>query len=294
MHSKLINSTLCGAAAPLLIGLSVTSGCDHVDAAVPDTGRTLGDPVALGEGTARAYVIMEGGAPTELGIALSESALEGLPSDGSGHHGDGMMTHEYILELPAGHGTPFTFIELNWNPSGHEPDGVYAGVPHFDFHFYTVSRAERDAIDPADPQFAEKANNLPDIDFIPAYNLMLAPPEATPAEVAVPRMGVHWVDTRSPELQGMFGNPDGFGPFTTTFIHGTWDGQVHFWEPMITRAYILEKKTTQDPAVRDEVIELPKPARYQAPGYYPEAYRIQWDAATREYRIALTRLKVRN
>ena len=115
----------------------------------------------------------------------------------------------------------------------------------------------------------------------------------TPGEVAVPMMGVHWVDTRSHELQGMFGNPDGYSPFTTTFIHGTWNGELIFWEPMITREHIVAKKTASDPAVRDEVIGIPLPSAYQAPGYYPDAYGIAWDPEAREYRIALKGLAQR-
>ena len=56
----------------------------------------------------------------------------------------------------------------------------------------------------------------------------------------------------------------------------------------------IEKKDASDPAVQNEVIQLPLPARYQAPGHYPTAYRIQWDSEAREYRIALTQLQERN
>lgn len=78
----------------------------------------------------------ETGEPADIGVALSARALEGLPAAGRGHHGAGMMTHEYIVALPANNKTPFTFLELSWNPMGHEPDGVYQDVPHFGFHFY--------------------------------------------------------------------------------------------------------------------------------------------------------------
>jgi hypothetical protein len=66
-----------------------------------------------------------------------------------------------------------------------------------------------------------------------------------------------------------------------------------FDEPMITRAHLLAKKTAAEAGVRDEVIPIPTPAHYAAPGSYPTAYRITWDAAAREYRIALTRLAAR-
>jgi len=216
--------------------------------------------------------------------------LEGLPATGLGHHGTHETPHVFLLDLPAQGGVPFEFVELNWNPMGLEPAGVYQDVSHFDFHFYTVPPEERTAIVPTDPSWADKANRLPEEQYVPPFIAALAPPEAAPADIAVPLMGVHWVDVRAPELQGMLGNPDAHRPFTKTFIHGSWDGRFIFWEPMITRAYLLAKKEATDPAVRDEIVPIPTPYRYQAPGYYPGAYRITWDRERREYRIALTNL----
>lgn len=260
---------------------------------MPGIIRRYGSTVALGDGEARAYVNVDAttGAPLEIGVALDERALDGLPTAGTGHHGGHAMPHEFILELPARYSTPFQFVELNWNPAGHEPEGVYQDVPHFDFHFYTISKTERDAIVLTDPAYAAKANAVPTGDYVPPFNAALGPPGAAPAQIAVPKMGVHWVDVRSPELQALLGKPEAYQPFTTTFIHGSWDGKFHFWEPMITRAHILEKKTTTDPAVRDQVIPIPTPGRYHVAGYYPSAYRITWDADAREYRIALTQLR---
>jgi len=259
--------------------------------------RSYGSPVRLGDGHVRSYVEFgrEGNqVPVEVGVAFDESAMEGLPASGSGHHDGHMETHEFILELPAKHNTPIRFVELNWNPSGHEPEGVYLDVPHFDFHFYTVAKAERDAIVPTNPQFAKEADNIPVGDFVPPFTAPLGPPGVPPSGIAVPKMGVHWVDLRSQELQGILGKPEAFKPFTTTFIYGSWNGKFHFLEPMITRAYLLEKKTTKDAGVRDETIAIPVPARYADPGYYPTAYRITWDEQSREYRVALTKLEKRD
>ena len=258
----------------------------------PGAHRQYGAPVRLGEGRARTYVVYDqksGRAPLEIGIALDERALDGLPAPGTGHHGAQYEMNEYILQLPARHGTPFEFVELDWNPGGHEPPGVY-DTPHFDFHFYTITKAERDAIDPSDPQYAAKANRLPAADLIPQFYGLPLPPGTPPVAAAVPRMGVHMLDMRSPEIQGLLGNPQGYRPFTTTFIHGAWDGEVTFFEPMITRAYIVGKKAETDPAKRNEVIGLPAPQRYSTAGYYRGAYRMAWDAQAKEYRIALTSL----
>jgi hypothetical protein len=274
-----VHSVLSLAAAGLLVTAS------------PASNRTYGTAIRLGNGEARSYVQRDSkGNPTEVGIALSERALEGLPTSGSGHHGNTMMTHSFTLELPNDNMTPFKFVELNWNPAGHEPEGVYQDVPHFDFHFYTISQAARDSISPEDPNFAAKAENLPAKEFIPPFAAPLAPPGMKLSQVAVPMMGVHWPDVRAPELQKILGKPEAYKPFTTTFLHGTWNGQVHFWEPMITHAFLVKKHATKDPAMRDQVIPLPVPAKYQKPGYYPAAYRITWDDEAKEYRVALTNL----
>jgi hypothetical protein len=295
-HSLLILTP----AMMLLAGTSTTAqtlalaGTPAKTAVKPAASTRYGNAVKLGDGNARAYIILDEktNTPREIGVALDERALDGLPAAGSGHHDAGHLTHEFILSLPSNNQTPFKFVELNWNPLGHEPDGVYQDVPHFDFHFYTISKAERDAITPKDPEFESKANNLPPKEFVPPFTVPLGPPGAPPAKVAVPMMGVHWSDLRSAELQRLLGKPEAFKPFTATFIHGSWNGKFHFWEPMVTRAHILEKKTT-DAAVRDQVIPISIPAKYQVPGYYPSAYRITWDAEAREYRIALTELALR-
>ncbi|HEY0997322.1 MAG TPA: hypothetical protein VGD77_15105 [Gemmatimonadaceae bacterium] len=251
--------------------------------------RRYGAATKVGQGAIRPYVTLDPATnePLEIGVAFDEGALQGLPTDGAGHHGQPGAVHQYILQFPAT-ATPFQFLEVNWNPMGHEPDGVYAGVPHFDFHFYTISQAERDAIMPSDPRWAEKANDIPTGEYVPAFNVPLGPPGAKPAAVAVPMMGVHWSDLRSPELQKLLGKPEAYQPFTATFIHGSWAGRYIFWEPMITRAHLLAKRDAADPAVRDQVLPIPVPAKYHVPGFYPDAYRITWDAEAKEYRVALT------
>ena len=52
------------------------------------------------------------------------------------------------LDLPAKNPTQYKFVQFDWNPAGHEPAGVY-DLPHFDFHFYTVSRRSAE-LDPAE------------------------------------------------------------------------------------------------------------------------------------------------
>jgi hypothetical protein len=251
-----------------LLSAVVVTGCAAASAADAANRVAYGTPVTLGQGIARTYVTMENGKATEIGIALSEGALKALPADGDpgGIPLEGHSMFEYVLSLPEGNGTAFRHAVVNWNPAGHEPHGVY-NRPHFDFHFYTISNAERVAIDPEDPEFEAKATNTPAPDAIPARYIL-------PAPHALPQMGVHWIDTSSVELKG--------APFTKTFIFGSYDGKVIFAEPMITKAFLESKPQF--------TASLPAPPRGRAEGFYPESYSIRWDASSKEYRITLVGL----
>jgi hypothetical protein len=259
--------------------------------------RQYGTPQRIGNGTMRTYIVSDqkdGGRPLEVGVALSERALEGLPAPVDSPDPMANM-HMYIPDLPARNPTQYKFVQFDWNPKGHEPEGVYT-LPHFDFHFYTVPVEVKNSILPSDPRYAEKAASYPAAQYrYPFYlDAATASGGVPAAAVTIPMMGLHWLDVRSPELQQLTGHPEAWQPFTKTFLYGSWDGQFIFDEPMITRAYILSKKTATDPAVIDEIIPVPTAQQYSPAGYYPSAYRISWDAQQKEYRIAVTQLSWRN
>ena len=298
--AALATAVLSLTACQELTGSTASPGRAGYDA--PGVHRQYGVPQKVGNGRARTYVVIDqknGGRPLEVGVALDEAALEGLPAPmqmppGGGDPHEHLDSHVYDLAMPARNPTLYEFVELDWNPGGHEPPGIY-DIPHFDFHFYTVSKAVRDAIDPAqlgEAAYLAKSGNLPPESERAPYFVPLAAPGAP--LVAVPRMGVHWSDVRSPELQGVLGNPAGYRPFTTTFIHGSWDGAFIFDEPMVTRDFILGRKAATTAASRDSVMQLPQPAAVRESGWYPSAYRVTWDAQAKEYRIALTQLELRD
>jgi hypothetical protein len=251
--------------------------------------RHYGVPVRIGNGMARTYIVANTAdhtVPLEIGVALSEGALEGLPVAEGGHE----MLFAHLLALPVGNPTPYQFVELDWNPVGHEPAIVY-GLPHFDFHFYTVSRETRNSIMPDHPHFADQAASLPGQEFRPPFYVDAATAAGAPAAlVTVPMMGLHWFDVRSPELQALLGNPAGFQPFTRTFFKGTWDGRFIFDEPMITRAWLLTRRLSNGDAAADEVIPVSTAERYAPAGYYPDAYRIAYDPRSRDFLVGLTEL----
>lgn len=259
-----------GLARVFVPALAVVSlaACGESTASEPDFITAYGSPVSVGNGSARVYVVLGKGAPAEVGVALSEAMLAGLPADrspGGTQMPDGHHTYDYILPMPARNPTPYRFVGLGWNPAGHVPPGIY-DQPHFDFHFYSITEAQRSAILPSDPAFDTKAARRPAPELVPAGYVQLPG--------AVPLMGAHWVDPASPELNGEL--------FTRTFIYGSWDGELTFAEPMITKAFMETKPEFEAP--------IATPARYRAAGYYPTAYRVYLNAETKEYRVALAGL----
>lgn len=194
------------------------------------------------------------GKPLRLAIAIDSAALASLdrnPPGGSGHHHENMIS----LQLhPKAAATPFVHVGLDWNPMGHEPEEIY-GKPHFDFHFYMITEAERMAI-PLYEVDSSKFNNLPSPAFFPATYINIPG--------GVPQMGKHWIDVTSPELNGAM--------FTQTFIYGSYNGKVTFYEPMITEDFIKNNATFER--------AIPQPAQVQKSGYYPTKMRIEKTGGT--------------
>ena len=247
----------------LRAALSVTAlagvilGCS--DSTPPDKSGTFFGPVtAMADGTARAYVTLDGsGAPTDLGVALTETTFSGLPG----------ASTEFVVALPPqALATPFKHAVINWAPLGHGPSGTVYTVPHFDVHFYTITQAEREGIVLGDSTLAAKMVRRPGAELVPAGYV---------AGVASPRMGMHWNDPTAPESNGQ--------PFTYTFIYGSYDGAFIFGEPMVTKAYLETKRAAV-------VTPLKLPAQYAARGYQATSYTVGYDASAKEYRLALSGL----
>jgi len=253
-----IRSSLSARGLLLAVGSAflLLAACNDENTTGPDhAGTFVGQTWALGNGTARSWVTLDGaGKPTTLGITLSEAALTNLPIEST----------EFSFELPPEAGaTPFRHVGLNWNPLGHQPTGVY-NVPHFDVHFYMISEAQRYAITGTGAD-SLRLYRQPAPEFLPMDYI-------NPPGTGEPRMGNHWLDATAPELNGQ--------PFTRTFIYGSYDGQVTFWEPMITNAYLA----TQPNATLD----IKQPQRYSEAGrYYPTRYTVRFDATALEYHITL-------
>ena len=256
-----------GVAAVIIgLGLAVSGGGTG-------NGRTLrGGVERMGAGTIQSFVTLDpSGAPTAIGVTMSPGALEQLPPvpntvsrcfdlDGDGRHTghECIGDEERILDVPvdSSTGLPFRWISVNWNPAGHH-NTPYAKA-HFDFHFHTGERGRVEAIAPG------RCGELADCDDfkvasrpVPARYL---PNGYIDVGAVVPRMGNHLLDSQSPELKDSL-------PFTRTFIYGAYDGELIFWEPMITIDVLRQ--------TRDACLEIRQPEEFRQAGYYPTQYCVR-------------------
>ena len=234
---------------------------------VSDTGQVLpgsadptaktntfkGPEVRLGNGMVRSFFVLNhAGEPQELGLEMTSDAFYGLPEDPEAHPSYVIPLHPKTRNL-----TPFDHIWVNWNVEGHEPLFLF-GVPHFDFHFYAISVAEREAIGPV--QWEQ----------IPASGYM--PASYVPTDGGVPQMGKHWIDTQHPVIPGNF---------TQTMIYGSSSYKWTFVEPMITRAYLLSGANFSIP--------FDQPAMVSRTGvYYPTVYNIYMDQSSHKHYVTLS------
>ena len=223
-----------------------------------------GKSVRVGHGSAHTFVRTDDtGKVVAIGIAFSETALNGLPK-ATKKQGD----FPYLLPMPAkGPRTVIDHAVLNWESQGHPPPHVY-DVPHFDFHFYTVSRAQQMAVKFKSEADSGSPAQQPPAKLIPAGYIM-------PPGTAVPQMGAHAVNPAGGEFHGQ--------PFTATFIYGYYDQKLTFVEPMASLAFLKSKPEFAAPVTR--------PASYSKPGAYPSAYSVKYDAAHKSYSVALEALE---
>jgi len=221
-------------------------GCGKSDTdSQPD--RVYGPSIAMGKGKVRTWLSRDAqGNPASIGFTMTKEALESMPSI--------QTVSAFMLALPdeATEKTPFKHVMIDWNPQGHEPAGIYT-VPHFDFHFYIQPMNEVMAI-PTYDKAPAKFDNVPAAAYLPV--------DFVKGPGGVPAMGAHWSDVTSPEFKGQ--------PFTETFVFGSYDGKVTFWEQMVTLDF-LKTNPNLDKAIR-------QPAKFETQGYYPTRYSIRTNA----------------
>ena len=258
-----MSSRIVGAAAAVALLSAVPSMADEI----------RGAEAPLGGGAVQSYARTGAdGAPAEIGVIFSAGALDGLPAEHNPEshcfdvNGDGQVSldgeclgdYGIDLALPealtAREDVTFDFVMVNWEPHGHPPEAW--ALPHFDIHFYSVPITVVDAMRTGPCGFLMNCEDFARATRpVPAQYLH---PDHASVGAAVPRMGDHLVDTKTPEL----GDPP--QTFTHTFIYGAWDAQVIFHEVMATRAFMAETGGFCQ--------AIKQPAAWERAGYYPTRY----------------------
>lgn len=248
-----------------------------------------GESAPRGNGTLTAYSQVHRGEPVAVGLLMTEETLEGLPYDPPtaglwcyDKDGDGQI--DPMAECAGGYedalslgeefrsevDTPLTYVLDNWNPMGHMPPGVY-DEPHFDVHFYLDENEERLAIRPGPCNVLVHCDDYPKGKNLPEQQYLH--PDFEDLDAVEPAMGNHLVDLTAPEHHGE--------PFTHTFIYGIWDGEVTFYEPMVTLEWF---QGLADGTIEGACFPIKQPQAWQESGWYPTTYCTRY----RENRHELT------
>jgi len=242
-----------------------------------------GDEKKVGKGLVWTWVKVQdrSGIPERIGITMTPGSLQGLPAD----HGvaqadslklkliDGSPHHNFEYELlfpPEADRTAYSHMGFNWNPEGHGPlPGVFFR-PHFDVHFYMATPAYRHSITNENLKDVHIQNIEPPRDFLPSTY------ERAP-NTSEPRMGTHYADMSSEQLKP--------GKFNNIFLFGGHNGNILFWEPMLTRDYLLSKPNF--------TAKIPQPKAYPVSGYYPLSYSVKYDKGSGNINVSLDELTLR-
>jgi hypothetical protein len=256
-----------------------------------------GDSADLGNGTVSTFVEMdEAGDLVSIGVRLSASAVDDLPLEPDGTapcfdaDGDGtedprtecfmMLRRDLLLPPAASHAVaPFGYVQFNYNPEGHPPPAppVYA-EPHFDFHFYLIDLQDVREIRTGtcgffiDCEVFERARVPVPERYMPAGYIEVG--------AAAGEEGNHLLLSTAPEL----GDPP--APFTQTFIFGSYDGHIIFYEPMIAASVFKQGL--------DECHEISRPAAWEVAGSYPTRYCMRYLQDEEAYTVSLESFVHRN
>jgi hypothetical protein len=174
-----------------------------------------------------------------------------------------------LAEIPmpadARSATGVDHLTVLWEAHGHPPAPFL--TPHFDFHFYVIDGDARKAITCADstkPATLPAGYSLPDME-LPELGRLVG--------ICAPQMGMHSLPTTM--LQDTV-------VFSGTMVMGFYEGRPIFYEPMIARAKLLERRSFSLPMVT--------PAGLGAGVHYPTKFDAEYDPAMPGYRFVFSGL----
>lgn len=235
-----------------------------------DHKKIFGAIAEIGNGTVESYGEMDAeDTPVALGVLFTKDALENLPKQLTDGHrcadldGDEKIDpdneclpwHERVIPLPSEisrrDDIPFKWILLNWNPEGHIPEGVW-NLPHFDIHFYIEDIENVFSLmpGPCGPERMRCDQYEIATKEVPSKYIH---EDFEDVGAAAPAMGNHLIDPTGPEFDGE--------PFTRSWIFGAYDGQITFYEEMLSLDYMHSQP--------DDCFPIKTPPAVELTGYYP-------------------------
>lgn len=290
-HTPLLIRMVCLALfSAALVGFQ-SSAPACTDAPTDSACQLRGPAAVIGSVEVRAYTRVDAtGAPEAVGIRLPYADLSSLPQQPADGYrcldldeddaidigSECVGGHERVLFLPSEWDelpTPFRWALFNWNPAGHGPPGIW-DVPHFDFHFFIQSLADRNRIRIGRCAMLVDCDDLR-VGQAPVPDAYL-PDGYEDRGVVEFGMGNHLIDPAT------FGAPS--RPATHTFIYGAWAGEISFLEPMITLGFLERVRSGAEPS---RCYPVPQPDAVREPGYWPTEYCIRDDPADRAFLVSL-------
>lgn len=240
-------------------------------AACAQSSRVLevrGECANVYQGRVCTWASTRGDKVVELGATVPLASIENAPQQ-SPNPMTWPPAAVASLNFPesARRGGGFTQLTMYWEPAGHVPASYM--TPHFDFHFNMASPTELRAIDCAD---TTKPARLPDGYALPDIELPPQLAKITGVRVSVglcvPQMGMHAL------LQSELDSKD---MLRGSMVLGYYHGKPIFFEPMLSRAMLLEKKS----------FDLPIPP-IPGIGAQPTTFHAEYDPAKKEYRFVFS------
>lgn len=287
-------------------------GVDQIQASVASrehgTQFVAIDPMQIGndpDSLIWSWGRFQGRNPQSIGVSFTEQALDdmftaefnGFPRElehVTAPHLEPGRVYDVPFPDEVKRWTPFDHVGWFANAQGHLGPGF--NVPHADVHFFTITLEQRGEINGEldDPNLTV----YPPPGFLPEdFCLFVGPPfppercekleDVTGDDVPVTNdaeQGVHWIDSLAPELRGE--------PFRQVFIYGSYNGEVNFWEPMITKKLFQDVRAfLNDLESTGETVELTfaikQPEKFHDTDFYPTQYTIGYDAEAGEFTVSL-------
>jgi hypothetical protein len=240
--------------------LSVISACSHEDAtheqvAHPQTApppvveerMVQGECGMVFDGEVCTWSKMLGDELVAFGASVPLSSVENADLEA-----EFIFPPAFVARLPMPDAvrsqTGIDHLGVNWESHGHPPGPFF--TPHFDFHFYTASTDEVDAIDCTD---VSKPESLPEGYILPDAEL---PGLGVLVGLCVPQMGMHGLSAAEAEATELFG---------ASMVVGYYSKKPIFIEPMVARDLMLKREnfSLDIPATSAPAVSAAWPATFE-------------------------------